>query len=347
MASLLDVASALSFYQGFEGAEVDALGGGLINESFLIRFGALRYVLQRVSEIFDPKIHDNIVAVTEHLTERDIATPHLIPTRDGTPYAQLDDGSCWRLLTYMDGIVHHRLPGPTHAEAAAVLVGRFHAALDDLDHEFVGTRVGVHDTNKHLAHLQAAVSEHVSHPLHAQVTRLAHDIAESASKLLSLDEQPKRICHGDLKISNVMFRKDCEIPKGLCLIDLDTLGPMSLAHELGDAWRSWCNPSREDDLESPTFDMSIFEASWRGYRMGFGAHPDGSTRLALLSGPEWVSLELAARFAADALVESYFGWDQTRFANAGQHNLVRAKGQWALHQATLATRDQRAAILGL
>ena len=55
----------------------------------------------------------------------------------------------------------------------------------------------------------------------------------------------------------------------------------------------------------------------------------------------------ATRFAADTLNESYFGWDQTRHPSAGHHNLVRAKGQWALHKATVATRDQRAALLGL
>jgi Ser/Thr protein kinase RdoA (MazF antagonist) len=347
VASLIDVARALSRYQGFEGAEVETIGGGLINESFLIRFGALRYVLQRVSPIFDPAMHANIVAVTDHLARHNIETPHLIPTSDGQPYAELEDIGCWRLQTHMDGITHHRLPGPQHAEAAAELVGQFHIALDDLEHTFVGTRIGVHDTAKHLANLRSAVADHKDHRLHARVAALAHQLLAAAAELLPLDDQPLRVCHGDLKISNIMFRKNSEVPRALCLIDLDTLGPMSLAHELGDAWRSWCNPFREDDRDAATFDMGIFEASWRGYRLGVGGQLDSTKRIALLSGPEWVSLELAARFAADALHESYFGWDQTRFSSAGDHNLVRAEGQWALHRATVGTREQRAAMLGL
>jgi aminoglycoside phosphotransferase (APT) family kinase protein len=345
--SLIDVARALTFFQGFEGAEVEMIGGGLINESFLVRFGALRYVLQRVADIFDPAIHHNIVAVTEHLARYDIETPHLIPTRDGEPYVLLDDIGCWRLMTYVDGITHHKLPGPTHAEAAAALVGRFHRALDDLHHDFVGARIGVHDTQRHLALLKTALSEHVDHPLHAPVSRLAHQIATAAEQLMPLTDLPKRICHGDLKISNVMFHRDSEVPRAKCLIDLDTVGPMVLAHELGDAWRSWCNPNREDDPESATFDMGIFEASWRGYQLGIGGALDASTRLSLLGGPEWISLELAARFAADALRERYFGWDQTRFSRAGEHNLLRARGQWALHEAIVSTRDQRSLLLGL
>ena len=60
-----------------------------------------------------------------------------------------------------------------------------------------------------------------------------------------------------------------------------------------------------------------------------------------------MSLELAVRFAADALDESYFGWDAGRFASRGDHNLVRARGQWSLHEAVVATRPQRAQLLGL
>ena len=62
-------------------------------------------------------------------------------------------------------------------------------------------------------------------------------------------------------------------------------------------------------------------------------------------GVEWVSLELGARFAADALFESYFGWDANRFPGRGEHNLVRARGQWSLHEALLAARATRTSML--
>lgn len=347
MASILDVARALTAYEGFEGAEVETLPGGLINESFLIRFGPQRYVLQRVSGIFDPAIHHNIKAVTDHLARHDILTPRLLPTRDGTLFIELDDIGCWRLLSYVAGVTHHKLPSPEHAEAAAELVGRFHAALDDLDHTFVGARLGVHDTAAHLQTLERAIAEHPDHRLAPDVGALARKLFASAESLPPLSALPPRTCHGDLKISNVMFEAGSARPRATCLIDLDTLGPMSLAFELGDAWRSWCNPAREDDLEAAAFDMAIFEASWRGYRLGVGEQLSELTREALLGGPEWVSLELAARFAADALRERYFGWDQARFAAPGEHNLIRARGQWALHRATVSTREHRAALLGL
>ena len=41
-------------------------------------------------------------------------------------------------------------------------------------------------------------------------------------------------------------------------------------------------------------------------------------------------LELASRFASDALAESYFGWDPAIAPTRGDHNLIRAQHQVAL-----------------
>ena len=56
---------------------------------------------------------------------------------------------------------------------------------------------------------------------------------------------------------------------------------------------------------------------------------------------DWISLELAARFCADALNERYFGWDAERFAGRGEHNLHRAHGQHSLFRAAAPSRAER------
>ena len=131
----------------------------------------------------------------------------------------------------------------------------------------------------------------------------------------------------------------------LCLIDLDTVGPGLLAFELGDAWRSWCNRHGEDQPQA-AFDLGILAASLDGYRAGIGRPLQDDERRALLLGLEWVSLELAVRFCTDALEESYFGWDPEAFPTRGDHNLVRAQGQWSLHEAVVASRAERTQLLG-
>jgi hypothetical protein len=125
------------------------------------------------------------------------------------------------------------------------------------------------------------------------------------------------------------------------MIDLDTVGPMPLSLELGDAWRSWCNVRGEDESEA-RFDPDIYESSLVGYARDCALSLASDEVDALVHGVEWITLELAARFAADALAERYFGWDPSRFERAGEHNLVRAQGQWSLHQQVVACRSERA-----
>jgi Ser/Thr protein kinase RdoA (MazF antagonist) len=314
----------------------------------MVSRGAERFVLQRVNPIFDPQIHLNLRAVTQRLRERGMATPTLVDSVGGEPWITLDDGGVWRLMTFVEGTGFDRVQSPAQAHAAGALLASFHQALADLPHAFVGRRLGVHDTRKHLASLARAVAQHDRHRLHPQVAELADDIAQVAAGLPPLPPLAERVCHGDPKLNNVLFAgpRPPASQRAICLIDLDTVGPMQLAHELGDAWRSWCNPAGEDDTAA-RFDMPTFAASWEGYASACAQPLDEAERHALLHSVEWISLELAARFAADALAESYFGWDPSRHAGRGEHNLTRARAQWGLHLATVESRAQRAHLLGL
>jgi Ser/Thr protein kinase RdoA (MazF antagonist) len=343
-------------------APLAPLGHGLINETFVLDAPApgqpeRRLVLQRVNPLFSPAIHENIQAVTAALTAAGMVTPALVPTGEGKLCLQLPSTSpvlaseTWRLMTYVPGHSFDVLASAPEvasrqAAAAGALIARFHAALDGVSHTFLGMRAGVHDTPRHLAALDRSLAEHAGHELHSAVAPLGAEILGEASALPALPALPPRICHGDLKFNNVLFA--AATPPGseraLCLIDLDTVGPQPLAFELGDAWRSWCNRSGEDQAEA-SLDLGVFTASLEGYQRAYGRRLSADERRALLLGPEWISLELAARFAADALNETYFGWDPGRFASRGAHNLVRARGQFSLHRAFVASRETRAQLL--
>ncbi|MBW2455907.1 MAG: aminoglycoside phosphotransferase family protein [Deltaproteobacteria bacterium] len=324
------------------------LGRGLINETHLVRGTPVPLVLQRVNPIFAPTIHHIIEAVTQRLAQAGMVTPVLRPTRQGRLWADLGQDGVWRLMTHVAGASFDVAQSAAQAHAAGALVARFHGALCDLDHEFVGARLGVHDTAAHLARLQRAETGCSDHRLHGAVASLAAEIRDAAAQLPPLPELALRPCHGDLKLNNLLFAGPASPAShdAICLIDLDTLGPMTLAHELGDAWRSWCNQAGEDVTEAQ-FDLGVFEASWQGYRRHGGDDLDRTERQGLLLGVEWICLELAARFAADALEESYFGWDAKRYPTRGDHNLVRAQGQLALHHAAARTRPARARLLGV
>ncbi len=338
----------LRAFPGLQDASIEPLGHGLINQTFLLATDDGRFVLQRLSPIFAPEINHNIAAVTLALAKAGLPTPRLVPARDGRLWVDLGTGGVWRVQTFVAGRGFDKVQSAAQARSASELVARFHRAVEGVDHRFVGLREGVHDTAKHMARLREAVASHASHRLIADVSELAKAILACVQGLRPLPALPARIGHGDLKLNNVLFAGDCApaAEEAVCLIDLDTVGPVLLAHEIGDAWRSWCNLSGEDATTAKV-DVAVMAASFEGYASAIGRDLTRDERLALLGGVEWISLELASRFAADALGESYFGWDPARYATRGEHNLVRARGQFALHQALVTSRPERRAFLEL
>ena len=119
---------------------------------------------------------------------------------------------------------------------------------------------------------------------------------------------------------------------------------MDLPSELGDAWRSWCNPAGEDDPDGVSFDVGLFEASARAF-LAAGPPLTAAERAGLPGAPERICLELAARFCADAVRNSYFREDRARFPEAGAHNLHRARCQHRLARAAAAARPHCAAVI--
>jgi Ser/Thr protein kinase RdoA (MazF antagonist) len=324
---------------GFAPGDAEPLAGGLINATFAIRQGGAPVaVVQRLHPVFAGEVNLDLEAVTAHLAARGLVTPRLIRTGSGAPW--VEDGGVWRALTWIDGIAVHAIPDLRWAEAGGALVARFHRAVSDLEHDYAFTRAGVHDTAAHLARLQDRVAAGGDGGLGAALD-LGREILSAAAVLPALGELPERHAHGDLKISNLLFRAGTTEPEALCLVDLDTLGRMTIAFELGDAMRSWCNPHREDAAAS-RFDLAVFAAAMAGYRREAGSLLGRDERISIVTGLETVCVELAARFCVDAFEDRYFGWDAARFPSRRAHNLARAAGQLALARSV---RDQRADAL--
>lgn len=317
--------------------DVEVLTGGLINATYVIRqAGTPVAVVQRLHPVFGAQVNLDVEAVTAHLAARGLVTPRLVRTRDHRAWVE-HAGRVWRALSWVDGVTVHRVPDPAWAEAGGELVGRFHRAVADLRHDYAFTRAGVHDTAAHLARLAQHAATATGPAADAEATELAHEILDAAAELPVLPATPRRHCHGDLKISNLLFTT---APlRGRCLVDLDTVGLGTLAFELGDAMRSWCNPHGED-AGRITFELPIFAAAIRGFRAVAGALVTADERASIVLGLETVCFELAARFAVDVFRDDYFGWDATRFPSRRAHNLVRARGQLALGHAIRAARGE-------
>jgi Ser/Thr protein kinase RdoA (MazF antagonist) len=312
------------------------LGGGLINETYALGDA---FVLQRLHPIFAPSVNLDIEALGAIARARGVPLPRIERADDGRPYVEVAAGArtgTWRVLERLPGRSFDKVRSPRQARSAAALVARFHAALDGVDHTFAFTRPGAHDTALHLHALAEAVDRHGDHRLYEPVARLAERVARYGTAVDLQPAVPPRIVHGDLKIANVLFDGD----DATGLIDLDTMAKMGIDAELGDALRSWCNRSREDEVA--TLDIEVFRAALEGY--GESAALTPAERESVVPGLLRISLELCARFAADALIERYFGWDPARASGRGEHNLQRAHGQLSLFEAALAERATLEAI---
>lgn len=329
------VAATLAARWGEAGARVEPLTGGLINHTFALWRGDEPFaVLQQLHPVFGAEVNLDIEALTAHLSARGLTTPHLLRTEDGQPWVE-HDGRIWRALTWVEGRSVGRVPDPTWAEAGGALVGRFHRAVADFSYDYRFTRGNVHDTPRHLARLHALVqappselaAERATAPeLWAEVEDLARRILAAAPPPLPVTA--RRHCHGDLKISNLLFSAGPPVT-GRCLVDLDTIGLGTIAFELGDAMRSWCNPCGEDHVAA-RFELPVFAAAIRGYRAVADELLTDVERASIVAGLETVCVELAARFCIDVHEDRYFGWNSARYSSRRAHNLVRAKGQLAL-----------------
>ncbi len=323
---------------GWEPTNATPLAGGLINATYAVRVdGVAVAVVQRLHPVFAATVNLDLEAVTAHLARRGLVTPRLLRTAGGMAWVEHED-RVWRALSWVDGTTVHRVPDPAWAEAGGALVGRFHRAVADLEHDYAFARAGVHDTAAHLARL----AEHAADRSNPEAAELAAQILDAAARLPPMPVTPRRHCHGDLKISNLLFATDPV--RGLALVDLDTLGLGTMAFELGDAMRSWCNPHGED-AGSVTFDLPIFRAAIRGFRAVADDLVTADERTSIVVGLETVCIELAARFAVDVFRDEYFGWDASRFPSRRAHNLVRARGQLALGLAVRAARDEALAAV--
>lgn len=321
-----EAAAAVLAHYALDVTRMTRITQGLVNLTLkLTTRDGRHYALQRLHPVFGPGVNHNIERVSLHLAAHGMLTPHLLRTRDDALAVEQHDGR-WRILSWVDGRAFDFLANPAQAEAAGGLLARFHAALADFSEELRIERPPIHDFAHHRARLTAALAAGSGHRLYDHVAQaVAHiDALRAAHRAPPLT--PPRLVHGDPKISNLLF--DDDGVQALCMVDLDTLARMPLPAELGDALRSWCNPRREDDAQA-RFELPLFAAAIHGYASAARGLLNADEVCAIVPATLEIHLELAARFLGDALEESYFGWDATRYDSRGAHNLTRGLGQLA------------------
>lgn len=157
-----------------------------------------------------------------------------------------------------------------------------------------------------------------------------------AERMYRDGQLPKRICHCDTKVNNMMFDKDGNV---LCVIDLDTVMPSFVFSDFGDFLRTAANTAPEDepDTSKISFNMDIFKAFARGYIESTKGFLTDVEKENLPYAACMFPFMQAVRFLADYLNgDTYF---KTKYID---HNFVRARAQMALFHSAMEHRQEMA-----
>ena len=316
--------------------DVKPMGEGLINDTYKVFVEGCdkpKYVLQRINNaIFQDvdMLMDNINKVTEHIRKKGRNSLQFLKTNDGKSYF-FDGEKYWRVMVFVSDSITYQAVTPEYSYIAGKSFGEFESLLADLKEPLGEIIPDFHNIEFRLKQLRDAVAEdrvgrvkEVQYYLDEIFKR--EDKMTVGERIFREGKLPKRVCHCDTKVNNMLFDKEGNV---LCIIDLDTVMPSFVFSDYGDFLRTAANTGLEDDLnlDNIDFNMEIFKAFTKGYLEG--------TKDFLLP-IEKENLPYAAllfpymqtvRFLAD-----YINGDTYYKIKYPEHNLVRTKAQWRLFE---------------
>lgn len=327
-------------------SEITPLGSGLINDTFKVinqEVDKPDYVLQRINHVIFQNVdmlQSNIQAVTGHIRKKleekhesdiDRKVLQFIPALDGK-YYWFDGHSYWRMMVFIPDAITYEVVNPEYSNYAGVAFGEFQSMLADIPVELGETIPDFHNMEFRMSQLREAVKANVAGRL-KEVEFFVNEIENRAQEMCKAEQLyregklPKRVCHCDTKVNNMLFDRNGDV---LCVIDLDTVMPSFIFSDFGDFLRTAANTAAEDekDLSRVSFNMEIFKAFTKGYL---------ESAKSFLLPIEIENLPYAAalfpymqcvRFLAD-----YLNGDTYYKISYPEHNLVRTKAQFKLLQS--------------
>ena len=333
---------------------IKPLGNGLINDTYKVTTtDGPSYVLQRINHhIFKDVdlLQKNIVSVTSHIrgkleaagaadVDRKVLT--FIPLRNSDLTYYFDGESYWRVSLFIEDAFTYETVNPEYSYYAGRSFGHFEAMLADVPDTLGETIPDFHNMELRARQLDEAVAaDAVGRMAEAEVQEILKEVLVYREEMCKAERMhregvlPKRLCHCDTKVNNMMFDASGEV---LCVIDLDTVMPSFVFSDFGDFLRTAANKVAEDDprTEMVEFDMEIFKAFAKGYVESASVF---LTPVELDNLPYAAALfpyMQAVRFFAD-----YINGDTYYKIKYPEHNLVRTRNQMALFRSVMSYLPQ-------
>ena len=339
-------------------ASIRPLGNGLINDTYLVVTAGENdgYVLQRINNsIFQDVdlLQHNVEAVTSHIRKKlieagedDISRKvlHFVETGEGKTYYMDGAGRYWRVSVFIPRAKTFEAVTPEYSYYAGKAFGNFEAMLVDLPETLGETIPDFHNMELRMRQLREAVAQDAKGRL-SEVRDIVDELESHAHEMCKAERMgregklPKRVCHCDTKVNNMMFDEEGRV---LCVIDLDTAMPSFVFSDYGDFLRTGANFVAEDDPEigKVGFREDIFESFTKGYL---------ESAKSFLTPVETENLPYAValfpymqcvRFLTD-----YINGDTYYKIKYPEHNLVRTRNQLALFRCVYAKQEEMARFI--
>ena len=330
--------------------DIAPLGNGLINDTFKVTMdGSTDYVLQRINNaVFQDVelLQRNIEAVTSHLRSKGAKTLRFIPTKDNGKTFCCVDGKYWRVSEFLAGTFTYEAVTPEYSRMCGRAFGDFESKLTDIGVELGETIPDFHNIELRVRQLEeAAAADKAGRLADPEVQAILQELRCFADQMC-LSERlhregrlPKRICHCDTKVNNMLFDADGNV---LCVIDLDTTMPSYVFSDYGDFLRTAANFVAEDnpEIDKVGFNIEIFKAFTEGYLESAGDFLTPIERENLPYAACLFPYMQAVRFFADYLNgDTYY---KTKYPG---HNLVRTRNQIALFRSAMSKASEMKAFI--
>ncbi len=310
--------------------QLSPLGGGLINDTFLVSTAAQPFVLQRINRQVFPVpelISTNLAVLAQHIAQKpaqgfELQLPAPISTLSGQPFYLDSQGDFWRALSFIAN--SYSLQNPRHlhdVRQTGVALAHFHRLCSDLPVQTLhDTLPGFHIAPDYLRHYRHTTA-HSPVPVDAfcqQFIERHQAITRDLEQAKQSGELTLRVIHGDPKLDNFLF--DQHSGNIIGLVDLDTVKPGLVHYDIGDSLRSCCHSA-----DTGQFDLALCAAWLEGYLGQVGAFFSAADDRYLYPSIRLIPFELGLRFYTDYLDGNrYF---KTTYA---QQNLHRAQQQFRL-----------------
>lgn len=321
---------------------VEPLGNGHINATFLVTTDKNKYTLQQINtNIFTDVegLMSNIDKVTEFLRNKATesgkdpsrVTLEFLNAVNGKKYALFEDRA-YRMYKYIDGVYTiEKMEDPQSFYFSGIAFGKFARDLSEFDaSKLVETIKNFHNTVSRYNDFEAAVKNNASGraPLVSDEINFVRARKEFTSLFVNKLENgtlPLRVTHNDTKLNNVLM--DSETGRPVAVIDLDTVMPGSYLYDFGDAIRFGATRAAEDekDLSIVNFEISLFEKFAQGYLEKCGEFLTDTEIEMLPYASIMLTFECGMRFLSD-----YINGDVYFKIHREDHNLDRARTQFKL-----------------